>query len=83
MADITMCSGRGCKQRNSCYRFTATACEFRQSYFAQVPMEKNGVCDYFWFTPYSGLTSSSDDDFEPIQQICEEQEIYVEPIPED
>jgi hypothetical protein len=48
MADIAMCSNQKCTLRNTCYRFTATAKKFRQSYvaFKQV----NGECDYYWIT---------------------------------
>lgn len=35
--DITMCKGTGCPLRNSCYRFTATPNEYRQSYFVVEP----------------------------------------------
>jgi len=33
MADITMCEGKGCESKNTCYRFTAKPSKFRQSYF--------------------------------------------------
>jgi hypothetical protein len=46
MADITMCSGGGCPMKNNCYRHTATANEYRQSYFCEVPV-KEGECEYF------------------------------------
>lgn len=36
MADITMCSGKECKAKEYCYRFTATPCSFMQAYFADV-----------------------------------------------
>lgn len=47
MADITMCIGTNCPQKESCYRFTAKANEYRQSYFTEPPI-KNGKCDMYW-----------------------------------
>lgn len=50
MADITMCKGNNCSMKDSCYRHTATANEFWQSWFIVVPYEpaKQPTCDYFW-----------------------------------
>lgn len=47
MADITMCNGKDCESRHTCYRFTARANEYRQSYFAESPIKNNG-CDMYW-----------------------------------
>ena len=47
MADITMCSGKGCDVKNKCYRFTAPKSEFRQSWFCECPL-KDGKCDMYW-----------------------------------
>lgn len=47
MADITKCSGKDCPFKEVCYRYTATANEFRQSFFVEPPI-KNGECDEFW-----------------------------------
>lgn len=46
MADIAMCTGKGCKFRSNCYRFTAPK-GMRQSYFLDVPI-KNSKCLHFW-----------------------------------
>ena len=32
-----MCSGQDCPLKETCYRFTATPSEFRQSYFLNIP----------------------------------------------
>jgi hypothetical protein len=51
MADISKCEGTGCPHKEKCYRFTATADEYRQSYFVMVPfVEEDGEikCDHFW-----------------------------------
>ena len=52
MADITMCKGTGCPMKDNCYRHTAKACEFRQSYFMVVPLtymrEDEVTCEHFW-----------------------------------
>jgi len=50
MADITMCRGIGCHQKDTCYRFTAEANEYRQSYFVKEPMQTPTECDHFWDT---------------------------------
>jgi len=48
MADITMCNGEGCKQKDKCYRHTAKPCELRQSYFAEPPKTSPTECEYYW-----------------------------------
>lgn len=52
MADITMCEGTTCTERDKCYRFTAKACEYRQSYFVGVPVVVDYTgrqrCEEFW-----------------------------------
>jgi len=45
--DITMCKGTDCPAKESCYRFTATPNEFRQSYFMEPPI-KDGKCEMYW-----------------------------------
>jgi hypothetical protein len=47
MADITKCKGEGCPIKESCYRFTAEASEFRQSYFFTPPFKDN-TCEMYW-----------------------------------
>jgi len=37
MADISMCSGKDCPLKDSCYRYTAEPSEYRQAYFASSP----------------------------------------------
>ena len=39
MSDICKCEGTGCPFRDSCYRFTAEANPYRQSYFMEVPLK--------------------------------------------
>jgi len=46
MADISKCFGTGCPVKEKCYRYTARANEFRQSYVAY--WKHLAVCDYFW-----------------------------------
>lgn len=49
MPDVTMCEGTGCPLRDSCYRYTATPSDFRQSYFTEKPYDDDsGECDYYW-----------------------------------
>lgn len=46
MPDIAMCTGVGCKYKESCYRFVAKPSENRQSYFKEPPI-KDLVCIYY------------------------------------
>jgi hypothetical protein len=51
MADIAMCEGTDCPLKQSCYRHTAEANEFRQSYLFDVPFDKEKIkCDFYWPT---------------------------------
>ncbi len=47
MTDISKCSGKGCEQKEKCYRFTAIDDGLWQSYFTEPPI-KDGECEYFW-----------------------------------
>ena len=44
MTDITMCKGQDCLLRESCYRYTAPANPYRQSYFLTEPLDEIGDC---------------------------------------
>lgn len=46
MADITMCKGEGCPNKDKCYRHLAPQNEYRQSWFVTSPIQE-GVCTYF------------------------------------
>jgi hypothetical protein len=51
MADITMCPGTECPVKDKCHRFTATANEWGQSYFMNVPgktVDSKFTCDMYW-----------------------------------
>jgi hypothetical protein len=51
MADITMCPGTECPVKYKCYRFTAKANEWGQSYFMSVPgktVDDKFTCDHYW-----------------------------------
>jgi hypothetical protein len=51
MPDITMCygekEGRACESRKICYRATVKPSDFRQSYFAVLPLREDNTCAYF------------------------------------
>jgi len=47
MADITMCEGKDCPLKETCFRFTAEHNEFYQAYFIIVPF-KDGKCEHYW-----------------------------------
>lgn len=46
MPDITMCKGKDCWQKYSCYRFNAKP-DSMQSYFLNAPVDKDGNCKYY------------------------------------
>jgi hypothetical protein len=48
MADITMCSGKGCNRSDKCYRHTAPYNEHWQSTFVKPPINDDGSCDSYW-----------------------------------
>ena len=47
MADISMCSGKGCELKDRCYRFTAKQ-SYMQSFFGTPPRTEIDKCTYFW-----------------------------------
>ena len=47
MADITMCEGKGCECKHTCYRHKAKPNKHRQSYFMESPIKDSG-CEYYW-----------------------------------
>lgn len=51
MPDIAKCKGitetQDCPIRTTCYRFTSTPSEHRQSYFAVLPLLGKYGCQYF------------------------------------
>jgi len=51
MSDITKCLGQideiNCPYKENCYRFTAKADKYGQSYFIELPL-KNNKCDHYW-----------------------------------
>ena len=46
MADITMCLGKGCQVRETCYRYTAPVDQYMQSVYTETP--KTRPCPHFW-----------------------------------
>ena len=47
--DGTKCEGKGCPFKEECYRFTAPVNEYRQSYFINVPYNKEtNTCKHLW-----------------------------------
>lgn len=50
--DITKCSGENCPVKEECYRFTAPADKFRQSYFLTSPIKTTEEgeldCEHYW-----------------------------------
>lgn len=52
MPDITMCNGKGCPLKDTCYRYKAKPDELWQSYFMEEPYE-DGDCREYWPTKES------------------------------
>ena len=50
MADITMCRGIGCHQKDTCLRFTAEANEYQQAYFIKEPRDTETECEMYLYT---------------------------------
>ncbi len=50
MADISMCFGRGCTVKQSCYRFRALSDGDNQTFanFDRSPIQESSDCGYFW-----------------------------------
>lgn len=48
MPDITMCYGKDCPLKDKCYRATAAPNPYRQAYWCNSPVDKDGKCEYYW-----------------------------------
>ncbi len=49
MPDITMCEGKDCPLKEKCHRFKAEPSKYRQSYFTEIPYNKEiQTCDHLW-----------------------------------
>ena len=62
MADIAMCRGEDfndkiCPRRDTCYRYTATPSEHRQSYACIEDVDK---CEVYWPCPSRGMKKRLD-----------------------
>jgi hypothetical protein len=51
MPDITMCKGAGCPKKENCYRYTATPSPHWQSWFMNVPWEKEKPNECHMYCP--------------------------------
>ena len=55
MADISMRDGKHCKDRKTCYRFTANPSEV-QSYLVLNDKKKDkDTCEHYWDNKYKGI----------------------------
>ena len=60
MPDISKCKGGNCPLAFNCYRFTAKANPYRQTYMSEVPWdEEEKKCDYY--LPNEKIKVKSDD----------------------
>ena len=53
MADICMCDDDTCRLKDTCYRYKAIPCPYRQFYFETPPRDykeddEEETCDYYW-----------------------------------
>jgi hypothetical protein len=49
MPDITMCSGKNCPLRESCYRYTAPIAGYKQAIWIVAPYDSTlKKCDHYW-----------------------------------
>jgi hypothetical protein len=49
MSDITKCNPKNCPLKETCYRFTAPVDDMWQSYFVEVPYDKEKKeCKYYY-----------------------------------
>ena len=48
MPDISMCLGKGCNIKDSCYRFTAIPDKHWQSYSDFKPSKDGKKCEDYW-----------------------------------
>ena len=47
--DGTKCEGTNCPLKEKCYRYTAKANKYYQSYFTEIPYDfKTKKCEYLW-----------------------------------
>jgi len=46
MPDITMCSGKDCPLKETCYRYKAEPSDY-QSYWLEPPYYA-GICEHYW-----------------------------------
>jgi len=64
MSDITMCSGTNCPKKEECYRCTAYANEYRQSWFSEPPfkiVDDKFTCEMFWGHRNEGIINQLKD----------------------
>tara|TARA_R110000868_G_scaffold98868_1_gene272192 strand:- start:1198 stop:1371 length:174 start_codon:yes stop_codon:yes gene_type:complete len=56
MPDIAMCKGEGCPLKEQCLRYTAKPGKHMQSYFTEVPYDKEKKeCQHFLFNEGWGI----------------------------
>ena len=49
MPDISKCRVEECPLKTKCYRYTSIANEYWQSYFTEIPYDKEAnECDHYW-----------------------------------
>ena len=64
MADIMMCNGTNCKDKKSCYRYTATPEDY-QTYMAtneNKNFDKKN-CRFYWNNKYKGVNGNGQGKF--------------------
>lgn len=59
MPDVTMCLGKDCPLKETCYRYKAKPDEY-QYYFMEAPF-KDKECNYYWKIEKSSLLCKKQD----------------------
>lgn len=62
MPDISMCTGKECPIKNTCYRYIARPSEYRQSYFMSPPYKPDGSCESHVNAAHYGVVNEQDKD---------------------
>ena len=48
MADITMCDGNGCPQKNSCVRYLSEPDKYQSFFIIPDKIKQSGNCEEYW-----------------------------------
>ena len=55
MADISMCDGKHCKDKDTCYRYTAHPSTYQSYLLLDNKNKDKDTCEYYWNNKYKGI----------------------------